>query len=258
MYSLIKTSTIDNVLTITLNRPEKRNAFTPNMLAEIADAILKGNVDNSIWVVVFKAEGPIFCAGMDLRVFENPDLETQNESLPKTEKSLGEIITSLNKPSIAVLSTSVYAGGFLLVGECNFVLATPDVTFSLPEVKRGVFPFQVMQTLKKSMSRRKVIEWCISGKVYTAEEAFKDGIVTQIVPSLEIDLTEKELVDRIKMGSPFAISKGIETHREMYYESKGISYSSLKNELRSLKKSEDTKEGLLAFKEKRKPIWKNK
>jgi enoyl-CoA hydratase/carnithine racemase len=258
MYSLIKTSSTDNVLTITLNRPEKRNAFTPNMLAEIADAILIANEDKDIWVVVFKAEGSVFCAGMDLRVFENPDLEIQNKSLPLTEKSLGEIVASLNKPSIAILSASVYAGGFLLVGECNFVLATPEVTFSLPEVKRGVFPFQVMQTLKKSMSQKKVMEWCISNKVYTTEEAFKDGFVTQIVPRLEIDFAEKELVDNIKMGSPFAISKGIIIHRDMYDKTKEISYSSLKNELRNLKNSKDTKEGLLAFNEKRKPIWKNK
>ncbi|MFT6879481.1 MAG: methylglutaconyl-CoA hydratase [Psychromonas sp.] len=258
MYSLIKTSMIDNVLTITLNRPEKRNAFTPNMLAEIANEILRANRDRSIWVVVFKAEGTIFCAGMDLRFFENPDLEIQNENTPKTEKSLGEIVGSLNKPSIAILSASVYAGGFLLVGECDFVLATPEVTFSLPEVRRGIFPFQVMQTLKKSMSQKKVMEWCISSKVYKAEEAYKDGLVTQIVPRIALDFAEKELIDRIKMGSPFAILKGMETCKEMFDESKEISYPFLKNELEKLKKSEDTKEGLLAFKEKRKPIWKNK
>ena len=68
----------------------------------------------------------------------------------------------------------------------------------------------------------------------------------------------KELVDNIKMGSPFAISKGIIIHRDMYDKTKEISYSSLKNELRNLKNSKDTKEGLLAFNEKRKPIWKNK
>jgi enoyl-CoA hydratase/carnithine racemase len=257
MYNLIKTSTIDNVLTITLNRPEKRNAFTPNMLAEIAHAILKANGDKSVWVVVFKAEGTVFCAGMDLKVFENPELEIQNENLPKTDKSLGEIVASLNKPSIAVLSTSVYAGGFLLIGECSFVIATSEVTFFLPEVNRGLFPFQVMKTLRKSMSQKKVLEWCISNKTYTAEEAMKDGLVTQVVSSSELDLAEKELINRLKMGSPFAISKGIETHKEMYDKTKNVTFVSLKSELQDLKKSEDTKEGLQAFKEKRKPNWKN-
>lgn len=94
---------------ITLSRPEKRNAFTPLMIKEIEAAIHEANADEEVKVVILNAEGPVFCAGMDLNAF--------NEDASAGNTSLGELMSQLIKPSIAVLEGPVYAGGFLIIGE---------------------------------------------------------------------------------------------------------------------------------------------
>ena len=115
---LIKTQQDGNLFTITLNRAEKRNAFTPTMLQELAFALAFAHQSQDIWCVLLQAEGPAFCAGMDLSIFQNPALDIQNDSLPKPIKeiTIGDAFKNLEKPCIAKVEGSVFAGGFLLIG----------------------------------------------------------------------------------------------------------------------------------------------
>lgn len=255
MYKLISVTTTENVCTITLNRPEKRNAFTPNMVAEIHYALQEANGDKSVWVIVFRASGPVFCAGMDLKIFADPSLETADPEFERTNKSLGEIIASVDKPTIAIVDAPVYAGGFLIVGECHFVLATDNATFSLPEVKRGLFPLQVMQTLSKIMLPRKVTEWCVLGKSYSCAEAFDGGLVTHQSTAEQLENDAEQLVASIKSGSPTAIGVGIKAQRDMQHVDADKLYDYLKTTLETLRSSPDAAEGLNAFNEKRSPVW---
>ncbi|HEY1056970.1 MAG TPA: enoyl-CoA hydratase/isomerase family protein, partial [Emticicia sp.] len=108
---LIKTGLKQNLFTIQLNRPEKRNAFTPTMVHEIAFALAYANNEPNIWCVLLEAEGSVFCAGMDLNVFQNPALDIVNESLPRSSKeiTLGDAFKSLSKPCIAKVKGDVLA-----------------------------------------------------------------------------------------------------------------------------------------------------
>ncbi len=257
MFNLIKVSEESHKLIITLNRPEKRNAFTPNMIDEIAFALRESVENRDVWAVIFKANGSVFSAGMDLKVFKNPELETPNPNFPRIDISLGQLISEIKKPTIAVVNAPVYAGGFLIVAECNFVLATQNASFTLPEVKRGIFPFQVMKSLSKSMTERKLIEWCSLGKTYNATKAMKDGLVSEIVDESNLQNAEDEFFQNLFLGSPLAISEGIAAAKKLSTTPDEEVYEMLKTTLEALKGSNDAAEGINAFIEKRKPNWTN-
>lgn len=256
---LIKTELREHLFIITLNRPEKRNAFTPTMVHEIAFALAYANAQSDVWCVLLEAEGPVFCAGMDLNIFQNPTLDISNEKLPEPAKeiTLGDAFKSLLKPCVAKVKGDVLAGGFLLIGGCTFVVATQEVGFSLPEVKRGIFPLQVMASLLKIMPQRKVLEMCILGKKYSAQEAHALGLVTHLTTSDKIDSDTDDLIEVILSGSPFAIKKGIEAYQNLATIAENEQHQYLIRLLQEIRGSADAQEGIQAFKEKRAPIWRN-
>jgi enoyl-CoA hydratase/carnithine racemase len=259
-FNFIKTQRENNLFSITLNRPAKRNAFTPTMVNEIAFALEYAQNEQDIWCVLINAEGPVFCAGMDLNVFQNPDLDQKNETLPAPQKevNLGDAFKNLTKPSIAKVEGSVFAGGFLIIGGCTFVISTEEAEFGLPEVKRGLFPMQVMSTLLKVTTRRKALEMCILAKNYSASEAKELGIVTHLSSESTIDEACNSIVESIFSHSPFAIQKGIEAFNAIPEIMENEQFTFLVNKLQEIRSSEDAKEGINAFKEKRKPVWRNK
>lgn len=258
-FQLIKTQQEGNLFTITLNRPEKRNAFTPTMVHEIAFALAYAHFQNDIWCVLLEAEGTVFCAGMDLNIFQNPELDVKNETLPTPLKeiTIGDAFKYLEKPCIAKVEGNVLAGGFLFIGGCTLVVATEDAQFGLPEVKRGIFPLQVMATLLKIMPQRKVLEMCILGKNYTAHEAYNLGLVTHISSKAHIDNDTNSLINSILENSPFAIKKGFEALNTLQNLPENEQHQYLLKVLKEIRNSADAKEGILAFKEKRKPKWRS-
>ncbi|HEY1056032.1 MAG TPA: enoyl-CoA hydratase-related protein, partial [Emticicia sp.] len=149
------------------------------------------------------------------------------------------------------------AGGFLLIGGCTFVIATENANFSLPEVKRGIFPLQVMATLLKIMPQRKVLEMCILGKKYSAKEALDLGLVTHLSTIETIESDTNKLIETILSGSPFAIKKGIEAYQSLSDIPEAEQYQYLISLLKEIRTSEDAQEGILAFREKRNPVWQN-
>ncbi len=252
-YNFIKTKSENHVFTLTLARPEKRNAFTPTMVNEVNHALAFANSDKEIRLVVINAEGPVFCSGMDLKIFENPELDNKNPEIENKNISLAKAISQLNKPSVAIVEGDVMAGGFLIILECTYVFAKEDVQFSLPEVKRGIFPFQVLGSLLKIMPQNKAMDLCISAKNFGTEEAKKMGIV--------FDLYSKENFDNLQTiilsNAPLAITKGFEALKKIQGLKENEKLSYLLETLAELKTSKDAQEGITAFFEKRPPIWQN-
>lgn len=252
-YNFIKTKSENHVFTLTLARSEKRNAFTPTMVNEVNHALAFANSEKEIRLVVINAEGPVFCAGMDLKTFENPELDHKNPKIENQNISLANAISQLNKPSIAIVEGDVMAGGFLIILECTYVFAKEDVKFSLPEVKRGVFPFQVLGSLLKIMPQNKAMDLCISAKIFDTEVAKKLGIV--------YDFYSKEsfnnLQSTILSNAPLAITKGFEALKKLQELQENEKLNYLLETLAELKTSKDALEGIAAFFEKRPPIWQN-
>ena len=252
-YNFIKTSIDHHIFKLTLARPEKRNAFTPTMVNEISHAILEANLNKTVRLVMINAEGPVFCAGMDMKTFENHELDVLNPEIQNQNISLATAIGQLNKPSIAIVEGDVIAGGFLIILECTYIFANKEVKFSLPEVKRGIFPFQVLASLIKFIPQNKALDLCITAKVITTSEAKELGIVYDF-------LEENKMVDLIKRiieNAPKAIHAGFEAFKKLKLLSEEEKMPFLIQSLENLKQTKDAKEGMAAFFEKRSTNWLN-
>jgi enoyl-CoA hydratase/carnithine racemase len=247
----------DNVLTITLNRPDKRNAFHMPLANELAYALAYAHYNNVIWAVVLKANGPTFCAGADLKAFGGADTTEKPSTIPmpKDMVKLGDEFNGLHKPCIAQVHADVYAGGFLMIGGATHVVAVEEAKFGLPEVKRGIFPFQVMATLEPLMSARQLLDLCLRAKTLTAQEAKEIGLVSAVVKAENLEATVQQLVDDIKEQSPTAIRLGLKAFQEMKSLKADEKHKYLHAMLMQCLSSKDAAEGLTAFKEKRKANW---
>lgn len=259
-FQFIETAQEGHTLIMTLNRPEKRNAFTPTMVSEIGYALSCAEADNEVWCILIRAKGPVFCAGMDLLVFQDPELDTRNPTLPEPHQvvNLGDAFRMLTKPTVAQVEGAVYAGGFLITCGCTFVVAAEDAEFSLPEVKRGLFPMQVIAALLQHMSPRKALELCILAASCKGEAAKEFGLVSHLCTRETIDRQVSAILEKIDGHSPFAISKGIQTFKALGGIPEYARFGFLASQLAAIKKSEDAQEGMMAFKERRTPVWKNK
>lgn len=248
----------DHVLTITLNRPEKKNAMNPVMFHEIAYALNYAHYNNDIWAVVLQANGDIFCAGADLKAFAGIQEEGKTSTIPEPKEpvAIGNQFNQLHKPCIAKVHANVLAGGFLLICGCTHVIASKNVLFSLPEVKRGIWPMQVMASLAPIMPARKLLDLCMRAKSIDTEEAFSLGIVTQLEEKENLDAATQILVNELKEFSPSAIRLGLKAFHDYQSVKSEAAHEFLLSRLGEILSTEDAAEGLTAFREKRKPIWK--
>jgi enoyl-CoA hydratase/carnithine racemase len=246
-----------HIFHITLNRPEKRNAMTPVMMNEIVFALEHARQNNAIRVVVIKANGPVFCAGADLKAFAGEvDEKPSSIPVPAEKVRLGDAFKYLYKPCIAKVHADVYAGGFLLIGGCTHILSASDTKFSLPEINRGIWPFQVMASLAPNIDKHKLLDWCMRGNVINAHEAKEMGIVSEVINAENLDEQCLKLADELSQKAPLAIKKGLEAYEQMMALNEHDRHAYLLQMLDSLLKSEDAQEGIKAFAEKRKPLWK--
>lgn len=253
-FAFIEIETSDHVLTLTLDRAEKKNALHPQMVNEIAFALQYAHYQKDIWVVVIQAKGNVFCAGADLKAMAGL-VEPNDSSIPKPAGTtlIGELFNKVYKPTIAKITGDVYAGGFFFLAGCNIVISQNDVKFGLPEVRRGIYPFQVMAALMKVMPSRKVLDWCIRGYNLPVAEAERYGLVTQVVTAGEIEGATQAVVDELKQNSPMAIKKGLEAYDHIQPSAEQHKY--LLKMLQQTIMSKDGQEGLKAFREKRSPNW---
>lgn len=257
-FAFLKLHEEKNVFYITLNNPAKKNALSPPLLNELAFAYSYSAYKGSIHMLVLQAEGNVFCAGADLKAFAGAVIESDSTiPAPKTEVTIGEIFTSFHKPSIARVEGDVYAGGFLLLCGVRFVLAKKGIKLGLPEVKRGLFPFQVMVALNEVMPARKVLDWCVRGYNLPVEEAASLGLVTQVVEEGNMDETLNALIAELKENSPTAMRMGIMAYERVKKSASPEEHASMKGLLMELLQTPNASEGLTAFREKRKPEWKD-
>jgi enoyl-CoA hydratase/carnithine racemase len=253
----IETTEKDHLLTITLNRPDKKNALTPVFFREIAFAIRYATAKRDIWGVLIEAKGDVFCAGADLKSFAGQPEET-NSTVPEPSKEvvMGDVFSGLHKPCIAKVHAPVFAGGFLIICGCTHVIAADNTTFSLPEVKRGLFPFQVMHSMLQIMPPRAVLDFCMRARTVNAGEAEKLGLVSKAVPADKLAEEVNALVEEIFQYSPSGIRLGLEAYDNLKNVEPGEAHNYLKQMLGEALQTEDAAEGLKAFMEKRKPVWK--
>lgn len=257
-FAFLEVEHSDKVLTITLDRAEKKNALHPVTANELAFALTYAKQNKDVWAVVIKANGDVFCAGADLKAFMTGGSET-NTTVPKAEGEIliGELFCELHKPCIAQVEGDAFAGAFLLLAGCTHVVAADNVIFGLPEVKRGLFPYQVMASLLQVMPERKVLDWCIQGYNLDAQKAADWGLVTHLASADKVAKTVQGLLDTILANSPTAIRMGLEAYQHIRSNDTKAQHSYLRGMLKKTVQTKDAQEGLAAFRDKRAPKWKN-
>ena len=238
---------------ITINRLEKRNAIDASVVAGIRQGYREAHADPEVRAIVITGAGEkAFCAGGDLQ----PGGFAFDLSKPNLEYAdLLREARSATLPTIARINGACMAGGMGLACMTDFAIAAEHALFGLPEVRVGVFPMQVLCLLMRLAPERTVREWAISGEPFTAHEAKAAGLVNHVVPGAELDAKVEWLVGRIADKSPTAIRRGKYAMRAIESMSFDESMAYAEGQIILTALTEDAKEGLASFNDKRKPVW---
>ncbi|MGP9812102.1 enoyl-CoA hydratase/isomerase family protein [Rhodopseudomonas sp. NSM] len=248
----------ESALWITINRPDKRNAINAGVVEGITRGWRQAHDDPSVRVIVLTGAGDkAFCAGADLQStgaafsfdFSKPNVDYAD---------LLRLAQNATKPSIARVNGTCMAGGMGLLCMTDMAVAADNVVFGLPEVKVGVFPMQVMSLLQDIAPRRLINEWALTGEPFDAQAALSAGLLNYVVPGAELDTKVDWLVKRLTDKSPTAIRRGKYAMRAIASMSFDQSIAYTESQIALLAMTEDAKEGLTAFAEKRKPVWPGK
>lgn len=243
---------VGDTLLLTLDNAERRNALNPTLLNELAYALAYAAYKREIRFVRLRAAGGYFCSGADLGAFFRQ--EPTRSTVPTSAKPIViyELLSAFEKPLIAEVVGHVLAGGFLLITGATFVVAHEGVRFSLPEVRRGLFPFQVLKALSAFVPSRIVLGWCLTAAELSAADLYRYGVVTHLVPTAEAVASATEaLLETLRRGAPLALSEGIAA----YHRLEQLTHEALYERLLALLQTKDAQEGLRAFREKREPKW---
>jgi methylglutaconyl-CoA hydratase len=245
-------------LWITINRPDKRNALNGEVIAGIARGYRAAHEDADVRVIVLTGAGDkAFCAGADLQ--NSGAAFAMDFSRPNADYAdLLRVAKTATKPAIARINGVCMAGGMGLLCMTDMAVAADHVIFGLPEVKVGVFPMQVLSLLQDIAPPRLVSEWALTGEPFDARSAVAAGLLNYAVPAAELDAKIDWLIGRIIDKSPTAIRRGKYAMRAIASMSFDESIAYTESQIAVLAMTEDAKEGLKAFAEKRKPVWTGK
>lgn len=239
---------------ITLNRPDKRNAINAEVIEGVRQGYRVAHADADVRVIVLTAAGDkAFCAGGDMQPGKGFAFDLSKPSAPYAD--LLREAQRATLPSIARVNGLCMAGGFGLLCMTDMAVAADHAMFGLPEVKVGVFPMQVLSLLQLIAPRRKVREWVLSGEPFSAQEALEAGLLNHVVPTAELDAKTDGLIARIIDKSPTAIRRGKYALRAIEGMSFDEAIAYTEGQIALLAQTEDAKEGMAAFNEKRKPVW---
>jgi enoyl-CoA hydratase/carnithine racemase len=242
-------------LWISINRPEKRNALNSEVIAGIVRGYRDAHDDPAIRVIVLTGAGDkAFCAGADLQ--NTGGAFAMDFARPNVDYAdLLRLSQNATKPAIARVNGVCMAGGMGLLCMTDMAVAADHVLFGLPEVKVGVFPMQVMSLLQSIAPRRLINEWSLTGEPFDAHAALAAGLLNHVAPAAELDAKIDWLIGRIVDKSPTAIRRGKYAMRAIASMSFDESIAYTESQIALLAMTEDAKEGLKAFGEKRKPSW---
>jgi methylglutaconyl-CoA hydratase len=239
---------------ITINRPEKRNAINAGVIEGIRVGLRAAQANPVVRAIVLTGAGDqAFCAGGDMAPNQGFAFDLSRPNLDYADMLREAQASTL--PMIARVNGVCMAGGMGLLCMTDLAVAADHALFGLPEVKVGVFPMQVLSLLQDIVPRRVMREWALSGEPFPASEALAAGLVNHVVPTAGLDAKLGWLIDRLVGKSPTAIRRGKYAMRAIAAMSFEEALAYAEGQIALLSMTEDAKEGLAAFNEKRKPSW---
>jgi enoyl-CoA hydratase/carnithine racemase len=246
----------DRLAFVTMNRPEKRNALSIAHMQELTACLRSIAAERTAAVVILRGNGPVFSAGHDLgeMIAQNEDFY-QHEFAVCTE--LMETIVALPQPVIAQVHGIATAAGCQLVATCDLVVAGESARFATPGVRIGLFCSTPMVALSRAIGQKKAMEMLITGEFIGAEEARAAGLVNRVVPDGELPAATRALAEHIANASPLVIGIG----KQAFYKQRDMAlheaYEYTSRVMVSNAQLADAQEGMCAFLEKRKPVWRS-
>jgi enoyl-CoA hydratase len=246
----------DGVATVTLNDPEKRNMLSGPMLSEVVAAMEMARDSEEVRAVVLTGAGDkVFCAGADLGGFAADATLVQKHYASDLFLEFFRLMPRLGKPSLCAVNGHVLAGGLGLALSCDLVIAKQGATFGTPEINVGAFPYMIMALIYRNVPRKKVNEMMLLGDRLSAAEAVTYGLANKVVPADEFDAAVADWAGRLASKSPLLMRLG---HDAMYRQGDMAiddALEFLRSQLSLTFTTEDLREGVAAFFEKRDPKW---
>jgi enoyl-CoA hydratase/carnithine racemase len=246
--------TNDEVAHLTLNRPEKRNALSRQLLGELETAITRLAADRTIRAVVLAARGTVFCAGHDLSEMTGGSEASYHELFALcTRVMLG--LRRLPQPVIARVQGVATAAGCQLVAACDLAVAAEGATFATPGVRIGLFCTTPMVPLVRAIPPKAALEMLLTGQPISAERALALGLINRVVPARELDAAVAEYLEAIRASSPLTIRLGKAAFYEQLALDEATAYERATEVMTNNALCHDAQEGMCAFLHKRRPLW---
>jgi enoyl-CoA hydratase len=255
-YTTILTETLGRVGLVTLNRPEVMNALNFTLIRELMDALEAFDNDDAVGAIVVTGNQKAFAAGADIKEMAEKSAQEMHDKDPLAP--FGRFRT-IRKPVIAAVSGWALGGGCEIAMSCDMIVASETAKFGQPEITIGVIPGAGgTQRLPRAVGKAIAMEMVLNNRTLSAQEALQFGLINRIVP-VEAYLEEAlKLAGEIASRAPVAIRSAKKMVNQAYEQFLGDALSEEKKEFYDLFGTEDQKEGMRAFAEKRKPQWKGK
>jgi enoyl-CoA hydratase/carnithine racemase len=255
---VITYSVTNQVATVTIDDPERRNPLSLQSMSDLTDAVRRGGDDQDVLVIVITGAGEVaFSAGGDLSggFVDSPLPDHQARgALP----DLFRTMRSTAKPIIGRVNGLALGGGFGVAAACDITIASEEAKFGTPEIDLGLWPMMISTVLLPLVPRKQLLEMMLVGRIIDAAEARELGIVTRVVPADHLDATVGEVADQLRSKSPAALALG----KSSFYAMEGMDLDTALDHLHigltAISLTEDAKEGVTAFLEKRDPNWKGR
>jgi len=245
----------DGIATLTLNRPDARNALSMAMMGEMLEAFRALGEDRSVNVVILAAAGPGFCAGHDLKELGSKPSREIYHAVFRRCGELMQTIVALPKPVIAQVHGIATAAGCQLVATCDLVVAAEEARFATPGVNIGLFCSTPMVALSRAVPNKQAMEMLLTGDMISASRAREIGLINRVVPAGELASATMALARQIAGKSPLVVKIG----KEAFYAQKEMglagAYEYASEVMTTNMMARDAAEGINAFIQKRPPVW---
>jgi enoyl-CoA hydratase/carnithine racemase len=257
VFTAIRAEVAGGVLTLTLHNPARKNAIGPVMVNELLHALDDAAADAAVRVVVITGAGDAFCAGGD---FAQMTGGAGADALPHRGDYADLLLamTRYPKPIVARVNGHAMGGGLGLVAASHFAVAARGAKLATPEVNVGLFPMMIMAVLQRIVSKRRLLEMMLSGERMDADQAATIGLVNQAVDAADLDSAVKKLTDSLAAKSPSTVKLGLEAFAAQADLDLETALPLLRERLAGVLATDDAREGLMAFLEKRTPVWTGK
>jgi methylglutaconyl-CoA hydratase len=250
---LVRTATDAGVTTLTLDSPANRNALSTPLIRELLDGLTAALTDPAVRAVILTHTGPAFCSGADLK--ETTEARANGRIPAELVGDLLAAIWEFPKPVLARIAGPARAGGLGLIAAADIAICTQDATFAFSEVRLGVIPAVISATVLPRLAPRAAAELYLTGEVFDGVRAAQVGLVTAAVPAADLDETVARYRRALVLGGPLALAGTKQLLRRTPGENIRADLAELAMRSAGYFRSDEGREGVAAFREKRAASW---